>query len=105
MEGEFEKLAAKIGIPGTRILGLYGMRGMGKTLICKALCDHFSDEYSERVCYVEYSDGSYLELLKLILEELTDIDEKALQKIRSEKQVTGKVIVALQLLVVIQIIW
>lgn len=88
MEGEFEKLRTKKGVLGARILGLYGRGGIGKTFICKALCDHFHDEYSGRVCYVEYSDAVYVELLKLILEELKDIDEKALQKIRIEKQVT-----------------
>lgn len=98
MEGEFEKLATKEGRLGARILGLYGTGGLGKTFICKALCDHFSDEYSGRVCYVEYSDGTYLEILKLILEELTDIDEKAMQRIRSKKQVTERVIPIVQIL-------
>lgn len=78
MEGEFEKLVVKIGIFGIRILGLYGMCGMGKMFICKVLCDYFSDEYFERVCYVEYLDGLYFEFLKLILEEFIDIDEKVL---------------------------
>lgn len=88
MKGEFEKLESQRGFQEARILGLYGIGGMGKTLICKALCDHFSDEYSGRVCYVDCWDGAHLELLKSILKELTDIDTTALQTISNEKTVT-----------------
>ncbi|KAG0586270.1 hypothetical protein KC19_2G077600 [Ceratodon purpureus] len=34
-------------------LGLYGMGGVGKTTLCKAMCNYSQGEFSDRVCYVE----------------------------------------------------
>ncbi|KAG0586233.1 hypothetical protein KC19_2G074100 [Ceratodon purpureus] len=34
-------------------LGLYGMGGVGKTTLCKAMCSYSQGEFGDRVCYVE----------------------------------------------------
>ncbi|KAG0561020.1 hypothetical protein KC19_9G031300 [Ceratodon purpureus] len=36
-----------------RYLGLYGMGGVGKTTLCKAMCSYSQGEFGDRVCYVE----------------------------------------------------
>ena len=39
---------------GHEYLGLYGMGGVGKTTLCKAMCAFFQGEFGGRVCYVEH---------------------------------------------------
>jgi len=48
-------------------LGLYGMGGLGKTTMCKALCNHFQKEFNGRVCHVELGSESPLTLPKKVL--------------------------------------
>jgi Cdc6-like AAA superfamily ATPase len=70
------------------VLGLFGRGGMGKTLLCKALCNHFREEYAGPVCHVECSKSSgSLELQKLILEELTDANKTFLPNLRTSEAV------------------
>lgn len=37
---------------GVRIFGFYGIGGIGKTTMCKTLCNELS-EFSGKVCHVE----------------------------------------------------
>lgn len=39
-------------------MGLYGMPGLGKTTISKALCDYFHSEFGGRVCRVDLGGSS-----------------------------------------------
>ena len=35
-------------------LGLHGMRGLGKTLLCKALCARLERQYPTRTCLLQF---------------------------------------------------
>ena len=49
---------------------------MGKTLLCKALCNHFRERCAGRVCHAERSKLSgRLDLQHMILDELTDANK------------------------------
>jgi hypothetical protein len=86
---------------GAGVLGLYGTSGVGKTTLCKALCDYFSGEFFGRVCYVDVGETSRmgvvchverdetlrLQRAKLILERMCGFDEVALRRITDSGQV------------------
>ena len=73
---------------GAQKLGLYGMGGMGKTTMCKALCNHFQDRFQGRVCHVELGPREkYLDLQKKVLKILTNLDNEALQDITESEKV------------------
>lgn len=54
-------------------MGLYGVGGIGKIMICKVLCNEFFKKYWGRVFYVELERGSEEELLKEVLRRFIDI--------------------------------
>lgn len=58
---------------GVRIVGVYGVGGIGKTTICKAMCNDLSKEYRGRVAHVELESRPEDELLKDMLRRLTGI--------------------------------
>lgn len=69
-------------------LGLYGMGGMGKTLICKALCNRFHSESAGRVCHAEFqNDGDLLQVSQKILKDLTDVSKGLLHRAADLTQV------------------
>ena len=57
---------------GVRKVGLYGMGGMGKTTMCKALCNELFSEFRGRVCHAELERLSGEELLRDVLKRLSD---------------------------------
>jgi Ni2+-binding GTPase involved in maturation of urease and hydrogenase len=61
---------------GVRLVGLYGVIGIGKTTACKALCNDLFTEFQGRVCHVELENGSEIELLKEVLKRLTNTRPK-----------------------------
>ena len=67
------------------IVGLYGMGGIGKTTISKALCNNLALKLCDNVCHIELASGSELELLgrKRELESLRKVLKK-LSKIRHD---------------------
>lgn len=60
---------------GCKILGIYGVGGIGKTTICKALCNELSNEYEGRVCHIE------LETQVTIPQETKSIVEGSLRQL------------------------
>jgi ABC-type dipeptide/oligopeptide/nickel transport system ATPase subunit len=79
-----------------KYLGLYGMGGVGKTTLCKALCSYFQGEFCGRVCHVELtSDQGHerlasaerLACLKRVVQQLAAFEKSVPQGISSEEQV------------------
>lgn len=77
-----------------KVVGVHGMGGIGKTLLCKALCNVYHAEFSGRVLHVElkghkdFKQENIIEVQKLILEALTDAGPELVKKISSVEQVS-----------------
>lgn len=63
---------------GIRLVGLYGVGGIGKSTICKALCNNLFMNFRGRVCHVELGAGNELELVREMLRKLTDIRDEVI---------------------------
>ncbi|KAG0554037.1 hypothetical protein KC19_12G058600 [Ceratodon purpureus] len=82
-----DKMDQVLANPNSRvcIVGLYGVGGIGKTTISKALCNNLALKFCDNVCHIELASGSELELLgrKRELELLRKVLKK-LSKIRHD---------------------
>ena len=67
------------------IVGFYGVGGIGKTTICKTLCNHLCEEFEGKVSHVELHCQSLGELLKGVLEDLTNTSREVLQELDEGK--------------------
>ncbi|KAG0561686.1 hypothetical protein KC19_9G083900 [Ceratodon purpureus] len=65
-----------------RVIGYYGVGGLGKTTMCKVLCNALALEFEDKVCHVEMAPNpsSSLKLLHLqaVLKKLTSTSEEVL---------------------------
>ncbi|KAG0562058.1 hypothetical protein KC19_9G114400 [Ceratodon purpureus] len=65
-----------------RVIGYYGVGGLGKTTMCKVLCNALALEFEDKVCHVEMAPNpsSSLKLLHLqeVLKKLTLTSEEVL---------------------------
>ncbi|KAG0606386.1 hypothetical protein M758_9G137000 [Ceratodon purpureus] len=65
-----------------RVIGYYGVGGLGKTTMCKVLCNALALEFEDKVCHVEMAPNpsSALKLLHLraVLKKLTSSSEEVL---------------------------
>ncbi|KAG0616769.1 hypothetical protein M758_5G140600 [Ceratodon purpureus] len=68
---------------GTHKLGLYGMGGLGKTTMCRALCRYFHEDFYGRVCHVELGSKPPLELQKMVLTKLLRLAKEVVESITS----------------------
>ncbi|KAG0615271.1 hypothetical protein M758_5G028000 [Ceratodon purpureus] len=68
---------------GTDKLGLYGMGGLGKTTMCRALCRYFHEDFYGRVCHVELGSKPPLELQKMVLTKLLRLGKEVVESITS----------------------
>jgi len=39
-----------------KVVGIFGVGGIGKTTTCKTLCNELSSKYQGRVCHVEFDN-------------------------------------------------
>ncbi|KAG0592069.1 hypothetical protein KC19_1G222500 [Ceratodon purpureus] len=66
-----------------RVIGYYGVGGLGKTTMCKVLCNALALEFEDKVCHVEMAPNpsSSLKLLHLqeVLKKLTSTSEEVLR--------------------------
>ncbi|KAG0580767.1 hypothetical protein KC19_4G197800 [Ceratodon purpureus] len=69
-----------------RVVGLYGMGGIGKTTACKALCNDLVIQFKGRVCYIEFGSMSKVESLKEMLRRLTKTNHDILGQLNDEGQ-------------------
>ena len=67
------------------MIGLYGMGGMGKTQICKMMCNEMDGEFDGKVCHVELGKQSKHKLVKKVLTTLTNISAEVVQEVGKDK--------------------
>ena len=86
---------------GAPVLGLHGTSGLGKSTLCKALCDYFSGKFLGRVCHVELGEtlrmakvshsgldeASKMKRQHLMLQKLCSFDKGLLSRITDSGQV------------------
>ena len=72
------------------VVGLYGIGGIGKTTICKALCSEFSPKFGDFVCHVELGSKSELEMLQNTLKKLNNMEHDVVDKLDDVDKVIWK---------------
>jgi len=76
-----------------KIVGIYGVGGIGKTTTCKTLCNELSSKYEGRVCHIEFqseASKNSKELLQKVLIELSRKRTEVIQPL-NEGQVGFKI--------------
>jgi len=73
-----------------KVVGLYGMGGIGKTTACKTLCNELSNDFEGRVCHIELerTTSNSKELLQKVLIKLTRKSRDVIQEL-DEGEVSG----------------
>lgn len=59
-------------------MGLFGVGGVGKTTISRAICNQKFEDFGGKVCHVELGSEDLGELRKKVLKELTGADSAIL---------------------------
>lgn len=70
---------------GIRVMGLHGIGGMGKTSICKAMCNELLQKFKGKVCHIEIKSASEVELLPEALKRLTSTWPELLDKLNIDQ--------------------
>ncbi|KAG0611643.1 hypothetical protein M758_7G154700 [Ceratodon purpureus] len=71
------------------VVGLYGMGGIGKTSISKALCNEFFLKFRGRVCHAELERRSKEELMREVLRKFTDTNRELLNEWNEDELLKG----------------
>ena len=70
---------------GICVFGYYGVGGIGKTTMCKILCNDLF-EFSGKVCHVELGGiRSGDQMMKEVLKKLTNTSEELLQRLDEDE--------------------
>ena len=79
---------------GRQCLGLYGMGGLGKTTMCKALCSYFGPSFNHKVYHLQIgsndckiSEKNLFERHKELLRKLIGLSEDEIKRIQNPRQV------------------
>ncbi|KAG0577398.1 hypothetical protein KC19_5G153200 [Ceratodon purpureus] len=80
-----DKVGLEVKDPKVRVMGLYGIGGIGKTTICKVLCNKLFKEFRGRVCHTELKREFQLELFQEVLKILTDTRHDNLERMNIDK--------------------
>ena len=67
------------------MIGLYGLGGMGKTEICKMMCNEMDGEFDGKVCHVELGNQNEHELVHEMLTTLTNTSAEVVQEVGKGK--------------------
>ncbi len=67
------------------MIGLYGVGGMGKTEICKMMCNEMDGEFDGKVCHVELGKQSKHKLVKKVLTTLTNTSVEVVDEVGKDK--------------------
>ena len=67
------------------MIGLHGMGGMGKTEICKIMCNELDGEFNGKVCHVELRQESEVKLVKKVLTTLTNTSVELVEEVGKDK--------------------
>ena len=67
------------------MIGLHGMGGMGKTQICKMMCNEMDGDFDGKVCHVELGKQSKHKLVKKVVTTLTNTREEIVQGVEEDK--------------------
>jgi hypothetical protein len=59
--------------------------GMGKTQICKIMCNEMDGEFDGKVCHVELEKQSKHELVKKVLTTLKNTSAEVVQEVGQDK--------------------
>ena len=74
---------------GVQYLGLYGMAGLGKTTVCKALYRHFWSKFSQRASIVDLGIASRkLDRQKDLMTRFTTLKKRAIRNIKDSDAVS-----------------
>lgn len=79
--------------------GIYGMSGLGKTTLCKVLCNHYRQEFKGKVCHLQlrtshvyganstFNDELELDNMRQVLKHLAKAPEHLVQQVMDLTQV------------------
>jgi GTPase SAR1 family protein len=70
---------------GARMLGVYGVGGIGKTTACKVLCNDYFEEFEGKVCHIEFGIGSKLLILQEVLKRLTETSQELIKNFSEDE--------------------
>ncbi|KAG0603715.1 hypothetical protein M758_10G115900 [Ceratodon purpureus] len=69
-----QKINERVKRNGIQVMGLHGIGGIGKTTMCKAMCNEVFERFGGRVCHVELNTTSEVEILQNVLRRLSTIE-------------------------------
>lgn len=71
-----------------KVLGLYGMAGLGKTTMSKCLHNRFIQQYLGRACHIEFKDGmTAFDRQKIVMKKLLRLHKKYIESVSDVSQV------------------